>query len=124
MLDRVGEGVTAFDVTASGSVPLWALAVVAAFAVVAYVLASARGNADRAGLPVVQVAVVLMVILGGWWVLDDFSRRDLAAERRALEARAFELSSRALMPGSALACLDPLASERLDEACEKKLLAS
>jgi hypothetical protein len=122
MLDRVGEGVT--DVTASGSVPMWALVVIAAFAAVAYVLASMRNNADRGGPPVAQVAVLVMVALAGWWVLDDFNRRDLAAERRALEARAFELSSRALMPGSALACLDPLASDRLDDACEKALLAS
>jgi hypothetical protein len=122
MLDRVGEGVT--DVTASGSLPMWALAVVAAFAAVAYILASVRNHADRGSLPVAQVAVVLMLVLAGWWALDEFNRRDLAAERRALEARAFELSSRALMPGSALSCLDPLASDRLDEPCERALFAT
>lgn len=46
---------------------------------------------------------------------------DLASERRALEARAFELLARAMAPGSALACLDAAASSAFEEGCEQAL---
>ena len=49
---------------------------------------------------------------------------DLAGERRALEARAFELVTRAMAPGSALACLDAAASSAFEEGCEKALFAT
>src|SRR5581483_5658802 len=42
----------------------------------------------------------------------------------ALDARASELSARALMPGSALSCLDALAGEAVEASCEKALFAS
>jgi hypothetical protein len=123
MFDRVGDGVAAYDMT--GSVPLWALAVLAAFAVVAFVLASMRDSGfSGRGFPVAQVAIIAIAGFAGWLLIDALDRRELAAEGRALEARALELSSRAVMPGSALACLDPLASEQLADACEKALFAT
>jgi hypothetical protein len=71
-----------------------------------------------------QGAVVLMVALAGWWVLDYFARRDILAERQALDTRAFELTARAVAPGSALACLDAIAGDVVGDACEKALFAS
>jgi hypothetical protein len=71
-----------------------------------------------------QGAVVLMVALAGWWVLDYFARRDILAERQALDTRAFELTARAMAPGSALACLDAIAGDVVEDACEKALFAS
>jgi len=68
--------------------------------------------------------VVLVVVLTGWWASDHLARRDLAAERRALDVHTFELASRALVPGSALACLDAIAGETIEDACEKALFAS
>ena len=38
--------------------------------------------------------------------------------------RAFELSTRALVPGSGLACLDAIAGETVEAACEKVLFGS
>src|SRR2546430_10890211 len=71
----------------------------------------------RAGL--VAVGVVL-----AWALLDRSLIRDQIAERRVLEARAGELTLRAIAPGSALACLDAVAGPAVEAACEKSLFAS
>jgi hypothetical protein len=46
------------------------------------------------------------------------------AERRALEARRTELTARAIVPGSPLPCLDALAGEPVESACERAVFAS
>jgi hypothetical protein len=106
------------------SLPVWTVAVVAAFAVVVGTLAFIRGGADGRSATVVGVMLVLILAMSGWWLLDHLAARDRTAERRALDARAFELATRALMPGSALACLDAIAGETVEDACEKSLFAS
>jgi hypothetical protein len=71
--------------------------------------------------------VVLGAVLGAslaWTFLDTASIRDQAAERRALELRAAELNTQPLAPGSPLACLDGLAGENVETACEKALFAA
>jgi hypothetical protein len=67
------------------------------------------------------------VILGGMLLTALlFSRGSFEgnAERRALEARATELAARAIAPGSALACLDAVASPTVEAACERALFSS
>ena len=49
---------------------------------------------------------------------------DLSPDRRALERRLDELSAQALTPGSSLACLDALAGDNVEAACEKALFVS
>jgi hypothetical protein len=71
--------------------------------------------------------VVAGAILGAtiaWAFIDTASNSDLIAERQALETRAAELGSLALAPGSALACLDALAGDSVEAACEKAIFAS
>jgi len=71
--------------------------------------------------------VVLGAVLGAtlaWAFLDAASVRDRSAERRALESRAAELTAESLAPGSPLACLDGLAGDDVEAACEKALFAS
>jgi hypothetical protein len=71
--------------------------------------------------------VVLGAVLGAtlaWAFLDAASVRDQSAERRTLEMRAAELNGQILAPGSALACLDGLAGENVEAACEKALFAA
>lgn len=46
------------------------------------------------------------------------------ADRQAFETRIRELSARAREPGSALACLDGVAGDTVEAACEKELFAS
>jgi len=125
VLDRVGASATALDLTGAGSsLPLWAAAVLAALVIIAGIVAFARNGLDGVSASLMQGAVVLMVALAGWWAIDHFARRDFLAERQALDARAFELTARAMAPGSALACLDAMAGDVVEDACEKALFAS
>jgi hypothetical protein len=59
-----------------------------------------------------------------WTFVERGLVRDRDADRRALETRALELTARAVAPGSALACLDGIAGETVEAACEKALFAS
>jgi hypothetical protein len=59
-----------------------------------------------------------------WAFLDRAILGGAAAERRALELRAQQLSSQVLIPGSPLACLDALVGESVEAACEKSLFGS
>jgi hypothetical protein len=124
MLDRVGEWTTALtDVV---SLPVWAVAVIGAVLVLACALAFVRAGGEGRTIPALILVLILglIVALAGWWARDHFARRDLEAEQRALETRAFELATRAFMPGSALGCLDAIAGETVEGACEKALFAS
>jgi hypothetical protein len=71
--------------------------------------------------------VVLGAVLGAtlaWAFLDAASVRDRGTERRALEARAAQLNAESLAPGSPLSCLNGLAGDDVEAACEKALFAA
>ena len=76
-----------------------------------------------ARVSVVVVGAVLGATLA-WAFLAAATSRDQSAERRALEMRAAELDAHALAPGSALACLDALAGDTVEAACEKAIFAA
>ena len=80
-------------------------------------LAGMVGVLGGAGL--VLVGAMLAAVL-----LDRQLIRDQAAERRAIELRSAELTARAIAPGSALTCLDGVASIVVETACEKALFAT
>ena len=120
MLDR--GGTTALDLTGVVSLPVWAVVAIAAVLVLACALALVRGRGEGASVAV--AILVLILALAGWWARDHFARRDLATAQRALDARGFELATRAFMPGSALGCLDAIAGETVEAACEKVLFAT
>ena len=69
-----------------------------------------------AGLAIVGIAAFALV--------DRVAIGERAAERRALLARDAELTRLALMPGSALACLDGNAGETVENSCEKRVFAT
>jgi hypothetical protein len=77
---------------------------------------------------VARVSVVIVGALLGatlaWTFLNGENVRDLGVERRALETRAAELNVRALAPASPLACLDGLAGDNVEAACERALFAT
>jgi len=122
MLDRIAQW-AGFDLTGVVALPVWAIAAVGAVAVLVAVLAFMRAGADGRSLP--AAVLVLIAIVGAcWWVGDYLAGRDRAADERALNARVFELATRAFMPGSALGCLDPIVDETMEAACEKTIFAS
>jgi hypothetical protein len=121
MVSRAGWIFDQIDVVA---LPVWAAAVVATLAAVGCVLAFRRGFSDDRGGLIGRVALVLVVALVALVAIDQLVRRDRAADRQALEARVQELRARAIMPGSALACLDALAGDTVEAACEKALFAT
>lgn len=97
-----------------------ALAVLAVLGVYAFRHAGQAGTTGalwRGGL-------VLVGAIVAWVLLDRSSVREVAADRRAIEARAAELTARAIAPGSPLACLDAVASAAVETACEKSLFAT
>jgi hypothetical protein len=113
----------------AGVLTTWApLAVAAIFIVAGAILAIGRRVKAHNAVPLALALTVILVLAGGWilgsWALSYFDARFFAAERQSLDARAFELKMRALMPGSPLSCLEPTASETVVEACEKALFAS
>jgi hypothetical protein len=103
---------------------LWAAGVVTALVIVIGVLA-VREFAMRDTIAVLlRTAAVLVGAVLVWAWLDSSMLREYAAERRALDARATELTARAIAPGSALACLNAVGNETVETACEQALFAS
>lgn len=101
---------------------------VAAGAAVLFVIVCALAFGWTRTKNVVRISIVVLgAVLGAtlaWVFLDAASKRDHDAERVALERRAAELNGQALTPGSALACLDGLAGEKVESACEKAIFAT
>jgi hypothetical protein len=119
-----GEQLAGFDLTGAALLPGWVLALAATVVVLGCAIGAIRGGFDLRSVSAVPIAVVFIVAITVAWVLDHWAARDLAAERRAVDGRAFELRIRALTPGSALACLDATAGEMVQDFCEKALFAS
>jgi hypothetical protein len=112
--------------TAMGTltIPIWAAGAISAVFVVAMVLAFSRAGATALINTIFRVAVVAIVVFAGWFYLQRSSQEEHVAERRALDERAVALMARAIAPGSALSCLDELAGEAVEIACEKAVFAS
>jgi hypothetical protein len=80
----------------------------------------AQGHASRIVAPLLAIVVVAAAIFG---ILDRLTRSERAADERALLERNSQLGVSAAAPGSALACLDGLAGEEIENACEKSVFA-
>src|ERR1700719_984897 len=108
---------------ASSVLRLWIAAGSAAVfvSICAVALSGLRTNAARAGVVALGALVGVAMI---WALLVSPVAQDHGADRRALELRAQELTTHTLAPGSPLACLDAVAGENVDGACEKALFAS
>ena len=104
--------------------PLWSAAVIAAALVASCVFILRRAGRDGMIEALPRVGLLLGGAAVAWVVLSAASAGSFAAQRRALDARLLEMTTRAVMPGSALACLDAIAGELVEESCEKALFAS
>jgi hypothetical protein len=116
--------------TAAGTlaVPIWLAGAVAAVVVVAVLLAVKRAGGVALVASLFRVGLIAAIVLGAWLYVQQ---RDVAAkdpnpgsERRALDDRKTALMAGSIAPGSALSCLDELAGEAVEAACEKAVFAS
>jgi hypothetical protein len=96
---------------------IW-LAGAAAAVVVAILLATKRTGSIELIAPLFRVGLIAAAILGAWLYVQQ---RD---ERRPLDDRKAVLMAGSIAPGSALSCLDELAGEAVESACEKTVFAS
>jgi hypothetical protein len=79
-------------------------------------------HARRQGVIGALARIALVMVGAGVSWVALASRSDVAAERRVLDTRVHELLTRAgSMPGSALACLDAMAGDTVEAACERAL---
>jgi hypothetical protein len=107
---------------------LWVAAGSAALLIVFCALMALRSSSSVTSSPMLRAGLVVVCAMLGaaisWAFLDrgDFGNR--SAERQAFEMRAADLGARSLAPGSPLACLDAVAGENVEAACEKALFAS
>src|SRR6266540_319819 len=101
--------------------PLWAAAAIAAFVVVAIILSMVRGGRVVVVGGVVGIAFLLLVVTVVWVGTERVVDRERVEERHALVMRAQNLAAQAAMPGSPLACLDAVAGDTVEAACERLL---
>ena len=106
------------DAAETLAVPIWLAGAAAVAFVVAILLAVKR--AGGVALITSLFRICLAVVLGAW--LYGGSRD--TSERRALDDRKMVLMAGSIAPGSALSCLDELAGEAVENACEKGVFAS
>ena len=112
-------------VTGAFALSMFVAGAAVAVAVVLGVAAFRRSGELGTSRALWRGALVLVGAILAWTLFDRSSIRDeFAAERRAVEVRAAELTMRAIEPGSALACLDAVAGAAVETACEKALFAS
>jgi hypothetical protein len=107
------------------AMPIWALAASAALFAAACVLAFVHDAAFNLLRTLLRTSLVFIgVALVVWIFVDRSAEGARERERRALEARMSELAIRALSPGSPLACLDAIAGDTVETACEKALFSN
>jgi hypothetical protein len=109
------------DVAGILAVPIWLAGTAAAVFVVAILLAVKRAGGVALITSLFRVGLIAVGVLGAWWLYVQ--QRDVS-ERRALDDRKTALMAGSIAPGSALSCLDELAGETVDFACEKAVFAS
>jgi hypothetical protein len=105
------------------ALPAWAAGAAAALFIVIGVLTLTRAGASLAGT-LVRLLAVVICLAAVWLFLDRTESHERSAERRALDQRAADLTGRALTSGSALACLDAVAGDAVETACERAVFAS
>jgi hypothetical protein len=108
--------------TAGFSYPIWTAVVAAVALVVLVVVVRLIGVAGMAKLTGSMI-VLAAVLAAGWLLTDRAAQFERASERRALDQRSVSLTAQAVAPGSALACLDAMAGETIEMACEQAVFA-
>ena len=110
--------------TGNLTAPIWVAGAASALFVAAIVLAIGRAGAATVINMLFCVGIVAIAVSAGWLYMQRSEQQERATARRLLDERAAALSARAVAPGSALSCLDELAGEAVEIACEKAVFSS
>jgi len=112
--------------TGTLAVPIWLAGAGAAVLVVALLLAVKRAGGVALISSLFRVGLIAAVVLGAWLYVQQRGSATAGpgGERRALDDRKTALMTGAIAPGSALSCLDEMAGEAVEAACEKAVFAS
>jgi hypothetical protein len=112
--------------TAMGTftVPIWVAGAASAVFVVALIVAFGKAGTVALATTLLRAALVLVGVFGVYIYLQRSALQHRIDERRTLDERSAALMGRAIAPGSALSCLDELAGELVEAACEKAVFAS
>jgi hypothetical protein len=95
----------------------------AALFLVLVVMAVRRAARDGGPRLLIPIFVVVIGVLATMAIVERLARSEHAAEQRALLDRDSQLNLSAIAPGSLLACLDGVAGEQVENACERLLFA-
>jgi len=106
------------------TVPIWVGGAASVVFAVAVILGFGRAGSAVAVNPLFRVAMVAVAVAAGWFYMQRLDQQEHAAARRLLDERWAALMARAMAPGSALSCLDEIAGEAVEIACEKAVFAS
>ena len=110
--------------TGTFTAPLWAVGVALALLVALLVIAVIRAGLTEFGGMIFRVAVIVIAVVFGWTYVSRTGERDRLDERRALDQRAADLVGRAILPGSAIGCLEATNTETVEGSCERAVFAS
>jgi len=95
----------------------------AALFLVIVLMAVRRATHDGAARLLLPFSVILICALAVIGIIDRLATNERMAEQRDLRLRDSQLSVSALAPGSSLACLDGVAGEQVENACERAVFA-
>jgi hypothetical protein len=110
--------------TGTLAIPIWAAGAVSAVFLALAVVAIGRAGVATSINVLFRVAIAAIAVSAGWLYIQQMERQERAVEIRSLDERSAALVARAVAPGSALSCLDELAGELVEAACEKAVFAS
>jgi hypothetical protein len=104
--------------------PIWVVGAAAAIFAIAILLAIRRAGAAAFFNVLFCVAIVVIAGSATWFYMDLTEKQEHTADRRLLDERSAALMARAISPGSALSCLDEVAGETVEVACERSVFAT
>ncbi|HSR75943.1 MAG TPA: hypothetical protein VLN57_05090 [Xanthobacteraceae bacterium] len=110
--------------TGSLIVPLWMSVVALALVVVMTIFAIARAGGARTVVALIGIVALAYAGWIGWTIAEHAAASQRNAEREALAQRAMALAASAQAPGTALGCLEGMAGEQVEIACERAVFAT
>jgi hypothetical protein len=110
--------------TGALTIPIWAVGAVAAVFVVLMMLAIAQSGTAVVMNTLFRASIGIAAVSAGWIYFEHTQWQERTDARRALDERVAALLARAVAPGSPLSCLNELAGDAVEAACEKAVFAS